>query len=162
VFLPILIKNIERHDVDTWLWLHHQHKANPAQERIHRSYIQTAKIVRGILVVTSILRPLAGASTPDSDSSNEYPEIEASACGKAAEGGRLICMVALKGDSSNNTSSRYPTIRRSEAYDARTPSGGLIRNLNPGFNAVRVQAIMKTTQRMALDGSPCCPSSVRS
>jgi hypothetical protein len=38
--------------------------------------------------------------------------------------------------------------------DARTPSGGLVRNLNPNFNAVRVQAIMKTIQCMAPDGSP--------
>jgi hypothetical protein len=52
------------------------------------SYIQTAKIIQGILVVTSILRPLVGASssstsasTPDPDSSDDYPEIGASACG---------------------------------------------------------------------------------
>jgi hypothetical protein len=30
------------------------------------------------------------------------------------------------------------------ASDARTPSGGLAQNLNLDFNAVRVQAIMKT------------------
>jgi hypothetical protein len=38
--------------------------------------------------------------------------------------------------------------------DARTPSGGLVRNLNSDFNAVRVQAIMETIQCMAPDGSP--------
>jgi hypothetical protein len=63
-------------------------------------------------------------------------------------------MVALNGDRSSNTSSRYPTIRRSEASDARTTSGGLAQNLNPDFNAVRVQTIMETIQRMAPDGSP--------
>jgi hypothetical protein len=124
------------------------------------SYIRTAKIVRGIPVVTSILRPLTGASSSstsasasDPDSSNDYPEIGASACGKPAECGCLICMVASNGDRSNNTSSRYPTIGRSEASDARTPSGGLVQNLNSNFN-VRVQAIIETIQRMAPDGSP--------
>jgi hypothetical protein len=123
------------------------------------NYIHTAKIIRNILTVTSILRPLAGtsgsstsASTPDQDSSDDYPEIRASACGEPAEGGRLICMVAPNGDRSNNTSSRYPTIGRSEASDARTPSGGLVLNLD--FNAVWVQEIIETIQRMAPYGSP--------
>jgi hypothetical protein len=51
-------------------------------------YVSTAKIVRGIPVVTSILQRLVGASsssssalTPDLDSSDDYPEIRASACG---------------------------------------------------------------------------------
>jgi hypothetical protein len=30
----------------------------------------------------------------------------------------------------------------------------LVRNLNPNFNAIRVQAIMETIQPMAPDGSP--------
>jgi hypothetical protein len=38
--------------------------------------------------------------------------------------------------------------------DAQTPSVGLVQNLNPEFNVVRVQAIMETIQRMAPDGSP--------
>jgi hypothetical protein len=111
--------------------------------------------------VKSILRPLAGASssstsasTPDLDSFDDYPEIGASAYGETVEGGRLICMVAPNGDQSNNTSSRYPTIGRSEASDAQTPSGSLVRNLNLDFNAVRVQAIMETIQCMVPDGSP--------
>jgi hypothetical protein len=69
------------------------------------SYIRTAKIVQGIPVVTTILWPLAeasssstSASTPDPDSSDDYPEIGASAYGEPAEGGRFICMVALNGD----------------------------------------------------------------
>jgi hypothetical protein len=89
------------------------------------SYIRTTKIVWGIPVVTSILRPLAeasssssSASTPDPDSSNDYPEIGANAYGEPAKGGRLVCMVAANGDRSNNTSRRYPTIRRTEASDA--------------------------------------------
>jgi hypothetical protein len=109
------------------------------------SYICTAKIVGGIPVVTSILRPLVGASsslssasTPNLDSSDDYHEIGASACGEPMEGGRLIYMVASNGDRSHNSFSRYPAIRRSEASDARTPSNDLVRNLNLDFNAVRV------------------------
>jgi hypothetical protein len=63
-------------------------------------YIRTVKIVQGILVVTSILRPLAGASRssssasiPDPDSSNDYPEIGVSVCGEPAESDRFIYMV---------------------------------------------------------------------
>jgi hypothetical protein len=37
---------------------------------------------------------------------------------------------------------------------AQTLSAGLVQNLNPDFNAVRVQAIMGTIQRIAPDGSP--------
>jgi hypothetical protein len=88
------------------------------------SYIHTAKIIWGIPVVTSILRTLVGALspsasalTPDPDSSDDYPDIGASTYGEPGEGGHLICMVASSGDRSNNTSSRYPTIGRSEASD---------------------------------------------
>jgi hypothetical protein len=124
------------------------------------NYIRTAKIVQGIPIVTSILRPLAEASSSstsvsitDLDSSDDYPEIEANACGESAKGRCFIYMVAPNGDRSSNTSSRYPIIGRSESFDARTPSGGLARNLNLDFNGVRVQAIMETIQRMAPDGS---------
>jgi hypothetical protein len=86
------------------------------------SYIHTAKIVRGIPLVTSIFRPLTGASsssssasTPDPDSSDDYPEIGVSVCGKLTEGGRLICIMAPNGDLSHNSYNRYPTIERSEA-----------------------------------------------
>jgi hypothetical protein len=125
------------------------------------NYIRTAKIVWGIPVVTSIFRPLAEASssstspsTPDSDSSNDCPEIGANDCGEPVKDGRFIYMVAPNGDRSSNTSSRYPTIMRSETSDARTLNGGLARNLNPDFNAVRVQTIMETIQCMASEGSP--------
>jgi hypothetical protein len=75
-------------------------------------YIRTAKLVRGIPVVTSILQPLAralsassSASTPDQDSSDDYPEIGNNAYGEPAEGGRLILIVA-HGDQLHNSSSR--------------------------------------------------------
>jgi hypothetical protein len=124
-------------------------------------YINTAKLIRGIPVMTSILRPPVGASsssssasTPDQDSSDDCPEIGTNACAEPVEGSLLILMVAPNADQSHNSSSRYPTIRTLEALDARTPRAGLVQNLNPDFNAVRVQAIMETIQRMALDGSP--------
>jgi hypothetical protein len=117
------------------------------------NYICTAKIIRGITIMTSILRPLVGAlssstsaSTPDPVSSDDYLEIGPSVYGEPTKCGRLIYMVVPNGDRSNNTPSRYPTIERSEASDAQTPSGGLCRNLNLDFNAIRVQAIMETIQ----------------
>jgi hypothetical protein len=82
-------------------------------------YIRTTKLVRGILVVTSIHRPSVGASsssssaaTPDQDSSDDYPEIEISTHGDSAEEGHLIFMVDPVRDPSHNSSSRYPTIGR--------------------------------------------------
>jgi hypothetical protein len=124
-------------------------------------YIRTAKLVRGIPVVTTILRPCAGASSSsssalssDQGSSKDYPEIEVSTCGSSADISRLIFMVAPNEDQPRHSSSVYPTIGRSETSDARTPSTGLIRNLNPDFNIVRVQAIMETIQQMTPDGSP--------
>jgi hypothetical protein len=124
-------------------------------------YIRTAKLVRGILIVTSTLRPFvrassssSSASSPGQDSSNDYPEIGASACENSTEDGRLILMVPPDGDRACNSSSGYLTIGRSEATDAQTPSAGLVRNLNPDFNVIRVQVIMETIQRMAPDGSP--------
>jgi hypothetical protein len=67
-------------------------------------YIRTAKLVRGIPIVTSTLRPFIGASSsslsassPGRDLSDDYLEIGASACGNSAEDGRLILMVAPNG-----------------------------------------------------------------
>jgi hypothetical protein len=124
-------------------------------------YIHTAKLIWGISIVMSTLRPFTGApssssstSSPSRDSSDDYPEIGASAYGNSAEENRLILMVAPNGYRSCNSSSGYPTIGRSETSDAQTPSAGLVQNLNPDFNAVRVQVIMETIQRMTPDGSP--------
>jgi hypothetical protein len=62
-------------------------------------------------------------------------------------------MVALNGDPSHNSSSRYPVIGRSEASDARTPNDVMIWNLNMDFNAIQLQTIMESIQRMAPEGS---------
>jgi hypothetical protein len=108
-------------------------------------YIYTAKLVRGISIMTSILRPSARASSssssvasPDQDSSDDYPEIGTSTCGDSIGEGRLIFMVALVGEPSCNSSSRYPTIGRLEASNARTPNNAMVQNLNPEFNVVRL------------------------
>jgi hypothetical protein len=108
-------------------------------------HIRTIKLIQGILIVMSILQPSAGASSssssaasPDQDSANDYPEIRGSTCGDSAKEGRLIVMVAPARAPSHNSSKRYPTIGRSEASDARTFNDGMIRNLNPDFNAIRL------------------------
>jgi hypothetical protein len=95
--------------------------------------------------MTSTLRPFVGASSLSSstpslgrDSFEDYPEIGASACENSTEDGRIILMVAPDGDRVRNSSSAYPTIGRSEASNAQTPSTGLAQNLNLDFNVVRV------------------------
>jgi hypothetical protein len=124
-------------------------------------YIRTVKLIRGISIVTSTLRPFVGASSLSSsvssssrDSSNDYPEIRASACGNSTGDDRLILMVAPDRDRARNSSRGYPTIGRSEATDAQTPSAGLVQNLNLDFNVVQVQVIMETIQHMTPNGSP--------
>jgi hypothetical protein len=92
--------------------------------------------------------------TLDHDSSDDYPKIGINTCGEPTKDGRLILMVALNGDQSHNSSSRYLTIERSEASDARTLSAGLILNMNSDFNVVWVQTIIETIQRMTPNGSP--------
>jgi hypothetical protein len=68
-------------------------------------YIHTTKLVRGISVVTTILRPCAGALSSassalssDQGSSEDYPEIGVSTCGSSADISRLIFMVASNED----------------------------------------------------------------
>jgi hypothetical protein len=92
-------------------------------------YIRMVKLVRGIPVVMTILQPCAGALSSsssalssDQGSSEDYPEIRVSTCGSSADISRLICMVAPNKDQPRHSSSGYPTIGRSEASDARTPS----------------------------------------
>jgi hypothetical protein len=67
-------------------------------------YICTAKLVRDIPIVMSILRPFVGASSlsssassPDRDSSHDYPKIGASAYENFTKDGCLILMVATNG-----------------------------------------------------------------
>jgi hypothetical protein len=124
-------------------------------------FLHTVEIIQGILVMTSILQPSAGSSTssssttsPGHDSANDYPKIGGSTCWNYSKEGCLICMVAPNEDPSHNSSSKLPTIGRSEASNARTPSVRLVRNLNPYFNVVQFQTILESIHRMALEGSP--------
>jgi hypothetical protein len=55
---------------------------------------------------------------------------------------------------SQNSSSRYPTIRGSEASDARTPNRGVDQNLSPAFNTVMLQTILESIHRMVPQDSP--------
>jgi hypothetical protein len=57
-------------------------------------------------------------------------------------------MVGLARASSHNISSRYPTIKRSEASDARTPRNKIVQNLNPDFNVMCLQTIMESIYHM--------------
>jgi hypothetical protein len=121
-----------------------------------RLYIRTIKLVRGIPVVMSSLRPStrvsnssSSAASPDPESSDDYPEI-----GISTYEGCLIFMVAPNGDPSHHSTSRYPTIGRSEVSDARSPNAEMIQNLNLDFNVVQFQTIMEYIQRMAPEGSP--------
>jgi hypothetical protein len=111
--------------------------------------------------MASILQPSAGASSsssstvsPDQDSTDDYPEIRGSTCGDLIEEGHLIIMMAPVGGLSQHSSSRYPTIERSESSNARTPNVGMIQNLNSDFNTIRLLMIMESIQRMAPEGSP--------
>jgi hypothetical protein len=54
----------------------------------------------------------------DRDSTIDYPEIRDSNYWNPAIKGHLISMVALAGASFRNSSSKYPTTRRSKAFDA--------------------------------------------
>jgi hypothetical protein len=55
---------------------------------------------------------------------------------------------------SQNSSSRYPTIRGSKVFDVRTLSNKVVWNLNPDFHAVRLQTITESIQCMVPQDSP--------
>jgi hypothetical protein len=125
------------------------------------SYHRTARTSQGNPIGMSIVQSSTGTSSfsisaksPYQDSSDDYPVIGESTCWNSADEGSLIIMVALAGAPSHDSSSRYPTIVRLEASDARTPNDRMIQNLNQDFNAVRLQTIMKSIQRMKPKGSP--------
>jgi hypothetical protein len=124
------------------------------------SYIRTVKLIRGIPIMTSILQPSARASSssssvtsPDQNSADDYPKIGRSTYENFITEGRLIIMVASAGGPLHNSSSQYPTIKRSEASDDRTLNHGMIQNLNTDFNVIQLQTIMESIQRMAPEGS---------
>jgi hypothetical protein len=124
-------------------------------------YICTTISMRETPNGASILQPSTGATSscssaasPDQDLADDYPETRGSTCWDTTEEGHLIITVAPAGAPSHNSSSRYRTIRRSEASDSQTPNDGMIQNLNPNFNVVHLQTIMESIQIMAHEGSP--------
>jgi hypothetical protein len=63
-------------------------------------------------------------------------------------------MVGLVRVDSQNSSSKYLTIGRSVASDARTPISNIVRNLNSDFSMVRLQTILESIQQMVPPNSP--------
>jgi hypothetical protein len=96
-------------------------------------YHRATKTTQGILIGAPIFQPSAGtlssstlAASPDQDSTDNYPKIGGSTCWNSTNEGCLIIMVAPAGAHSQNSSSRYSTIGKSEASDAQTPNDGII------------------------------------
>jgi hypothetical protein len=125
------------------------------------SYHRAAKTKQGILIGAPIFQPSAEtlssstlAASPDQDFIDDYPEIGRSICWNSAHEGHLIIMVTPTEAPSQNISSKYPTIERSEASDAQTSNDGMIQNLNPDFNAIWIYTIIESIQRMTPEGSP--------
>jgi hypothetical protein len=124
-----------------------------------RSYYCTAKTTQELPIRAHIFQPsartsgsFASGASPDHNSIDDYPEIRGSTCWNSVEEGRLIIMVAPAEEPSHNSSSKYPTIGRSEASDARTPSDRLVQNLNQDLNIMQLQTIMEMIQHMAPEG----------
>jgi hypothetical protein len=63
-------------------------------------------------------------------------------------------MVAPAKGPSQNSSSRYPSIGRSDGSDAQTLNDEMIQNLNSDFNTIWLQTIMESIQRIGPEGSP--------
>jgi hypothetical protein len=124
-------------------------------------YYLSAMTSRGLPIGAPIFQPSAGTASSsssgasfDQDSTEDYPEISGSSYWNLAVEGHHISMVAPAGAPSQNSSSRYPTIRGLEASDARTPSDRLAQNLNLDFNVVWLQTIKESIQCMVPKGSP--------
>jgi hypothetical protein len=114
-------------------------------------YHHAAKTTQGILIGAPIFQPSVGTSRSstsavslDQDSNDDYPEIGGSTCWNSVDEGCLIIILAPARAHSQNSSSTYPIIGRTEASDAGTPSDGMTLNLNPDFNVVRLQTIMES------------------
>jgi hypothetical protein len=125
------------------------------------SYYLSVMMSQGYPIGTPIFQPSVGTScssssgvSPDRGSIEDYSEIWGSVCWNPALESHRISMVGPAMAHSHNSSSRYPTIRGSEASDARTPSNRIVRNLNPSFNVVWIQTTMESIQRMVPHDSP--------
>jgi hypothetical protein len=124
-------------------------------------YYLSAKTSQGRPIRKTILQSSVGASsssslgaTPYRDSIEDYSEIGSSACWNPAIKAHRISMVGPTKSNSQNNSSKYPTIGGSKASNEQTPSSKVVQNLNLDFNAVRLQTILESIQRMVPQDSP--------
>jgi hypothetical protein len=125
------------------------------------SYYLPVMTSQGRPIGKTILQSLDGASsslssgaTPDRDSLEYYPKIGGSACSNPDIDAHCISMVGPARGNSQNNSSKYPTIGGSKASNARTPNNTVVPTLNPSFNTMRFQMIMKSIQWMVPPDSP--------
>jgi hypothetical protein len=116
-------------------------------------YHRAAKTTHGI-PIGATSSSSTSATSLDQDSIDDYPKIRGSTCWNSTDERHLSIMMAPAGVPSQNSSSRYPTIDRSEASDAQMPNDEMIWDLNPNFNAMWLQTIMESIQRMSPKGSP--------
>jgi hypothetical protein len=98
------------------------------------SYHGAAKTTQGLPIGAHMFQSSIGTMgssasevSPDHDSTDDYPEIGGSTYWNFTKEGHLIIIVPQAGAPSQNSSSRYPTIRRSKASNAQTPSDKLAR-----------------------------------
>jgi hypothetical protein len=124
-------------------------------------YHCATKTTRGIPIGAPIFQPstrtsstYSSTTSPNQDSTDDYPEIGGSTYCISVDGGCLILRVASARAPSHNSSNRYSIIGRSEASNAWTSNDAMIQNLNLDFNVVRLQTIMESSQRMAPKGYP--------
>jgi hypothetical protein len=125
------------------------------------SYYLSAMTSQGLPIRKTIFQSSARTSsssssgvTPYRDSIEHYPGIEGSDYRNLAIEAHCISMVGSARADSRNSSSKYPTIRGYEVFDAQTPSNKVVWNLNPDFNIVRIRTIMESIQWMVLQDSP--------
>jgi hypothetical protein len=125
------------------------------------SYYLATMMLQGHLIGAPIFQSSAGTSSStssgastDRDSIEDYPEIRGSIYWNSTIEAHRISMVGPTKASSQNSSSRYPTIRGSEASDGRTSSNRVVRNLNLSFNTVQLQTIMESIQHLVPQDSP--------
>jgi hypothetical protein len=102
----------------------------------------------------NIEQHLIRAASADQDSIEDYHEIRGSVCWNPSVEAHCINMVGPARAHSWNSSSKYPTIRGSEASNARTLINKVVWNLNLDFNTVRLQTITESIQRMGPQNSP--------
>jgi hypothetical protein len=119
------------------------------------SYYLSPMMSQEYLIGTPIFQPSVGTLSSSSlrvfanrDFIKDYPEIRGSVYWNPVIESCRISMVVTTSAPSHNSSSRYPSIRGFEVFDARTLSNMIVQNLNSNFNIIRLQTIIESIQRM--------------